>query len=404
MQQYNLSTQEFNKVMNGDTLNSLNVTECKYLFGENNLNYKIIRYNKDTLYVDHTYGIFRSVVINSNNEVVSFAPPKSISSEKFVELYPQKCDKIVAEEFVEGTMINVFWDNMLNDWNISTRNTVGAEVYFYKTDKSKTFKTMFYEALHETNLDLNNLNKEFCYSFVLQHPENRIVVPTNSPTLYLVQVYQIKKENDEWCVHVVSMNEIKEQTIWKETSVKFPQIYEGWNNYDDLENKYASRNTEYNVMGVVVKNVETNDRCKFRNPIYEEVRHLRGNQPKLQYHYLSLRKNGKIAEYLKYYPEFKNEFSKFRDQLHLFTNTLYANYISCYIKKEKPLGEFNGQYKTHMFNIHKIYLDSLRAEKKHVTNTIVINYVNGLHESQQMHALHYHLKKQFVDTVKTVQE
>jgi hypothetical protein len=58
------------------------------------------------------------------------------------------------------------------------------------------------------------------------------------------------------------------------------------------------------------------------------------------------------------------DFSNFRDQIHLFTNTLYSNYVSCYIKKEKPLIEFPEQYRTHMFNIHKQYLDDLKEKKR----------------------------------------
>lgn len=398
---YPLSTPEFDQVMKGNEIKELNVHASKILVAGNEYTYRVVRYNKDILYVEHSYGIYRSVVINQENEVVSFAPPKSLSVEKFVEMHPTKTSDIVAEEFVEGTMINLFWDRMLNDWNISTRNSVGAIAYFYKTATAKTFKTMFYEALHQTNLDLNKLNKAHCYSFVLQHPENRIVVPIKNPLLYLVQVYAIEKHEDNWFADIISMKNVRQDPVWNETGIRFPEVYEGWSNYSELEDKYASRNTEYNVMGVVVKNVETNERCKFRNPVYEDVRHLRGNQPKLQYQYLTLRKSGKISEYLKFYPECKKEFSKFRDQLHVFTNTLYNNYVSCYIKKEKPLGEYSGQFKTHMFNIHKLYLDTLKADKKHVTNTVVIHYVNGLHESQQMHALHYHLKKQFVDTAKS---
>jgi hypothetical protein len=393
---YNLSIPEFNQLLLGE-----NIENIKSLSLTKSGNYGVVRYNKDILYVEHSYGVFRSIVIDSSNNVISFAPPKSLSTERFIELNPLKTDFIVAEEFVEGTMINVFWDSSINNWNISTRNTVGAAVFFYKTDASKTFNSMFFEALNQTNLVLNNLNKLFCYSFVLQHPENRIVVPISTPTLFLVQVFQIGQVDSSWLVNVVNMNEIRNQDVWKETTVKFPQIYEGWENFSELIDKYSSNNTSYDVLGVVIKNIWTNDRCKMRNPVYEEVRHLRGNQPKLLYHYLSLRKTGKIAEYLKFYPEYKKDFSKFRDQLHVFTNTLYSNYVSCYIKKERPLKEFNGQYKTHMFKIHKFYMDELKEQKKFVSNTVVINYVNNLHESQQMHALHYHLKKQFVDMVKS---
>ena len=127
---------------------------------------------------------------------------------------------------------------------------------------------------------------------------------------------------------------------------------------------------------------------------------MRGNQPKLQYQYLCLRKEGKVGDFLKYYPENKKEFSNFRDQLHLFTNTLFMNYVSCYIKKEKPLIEFSEQYRTHMFNIHKLYLNDLKEKKMYVTNSVVIKYVNDIHPSLMMFCLNFQMRKRNVDFIK----
>jgi hypothetical protein len=185
---------------------------------------------------------------------------------------------------------------------------------------------------------------------------------------------------------------------WGPATIKFPQIYE-WSTYSQLIETYASMNTSYDVVGVIVYNNVTGERMKVRNPVYEQVRHLRGNQPKLQYQYLCLRKEGKVADFLKFYPENKKEFSTFRDQIHLFTNTLFSNYISCYIKKEKPLLEFSEQYRTHMFNIHKIYTDELREKKLFVNNTVVIKYVNNLHPSLLMYCLNFQMRKRNVDTI-----
>jgi hypothetical protein len=149
-------------------------------------------------------------------------------------------------------MINVFWDTQLNNWNIATRNTVGGDVSFFKSDNThKTFNSMFYETLTACKLDLNILNKLYCYSFVLQHPENRIVVPIQTPTLYLVQVYQITEK----MVDVISMDKIRSDDLWKSTTIKFPVIYEDWNSYHDLNDKYGTTNTPYNLMGVIIKNI-----------------------------------------------------------------------------------------------------------------------------------------------------
>ena len=114
---------------------------------------------------------------------------------------------------------------------------------------------------------------------------------------------------------------------------------------------------------------------------------------------LCLRKEGKVGNFLKYFPESKAEFSKFREQLHVFTNTLFSNYISCYIKKEKPLIEFHEQYRTHMFNIHNKYLTELRDSKLYVTKSVVISHVNNLHPSLLMYSLNHQLRQRHNDHI-----
>ena len=381
----------------------LNKIECRI----SNSNYKVIRYDKNFLSCDliSSYGLCRSVIVNSQNKVVSLAPPKSILSDEFIKKYPKNMDynnDIVAEEFVEGTMINVFWDESIGGWEITTRNTVGATTSFFKGTHTKTFRTMFLEAMAENNLILDNLEKEVSYSFVLQHPENRIVVPFKNSQLYLVGVYSIHNdiENNNISVSFYDSQEYKRYFKIINTTVKFPQVYE-FNTYSELIEKYASMNTSYNIVGFVLHNKFTGERTKIRNPVYEQVRQLRGNQPKLQYQYLSLRKEGKVGDFLKFYPENKKSFSSFRDQVHLFTNTLFSNYRSCYVKKERPLKEFTEQYRTHMFNIHQKYLNELKDKKQFITNTIVNNYVNQLHPSLLMYCLNFQMRKRKVDIIVT---
>ena len=395
----------FTDIINGDdksmqNILKLNKIECRT---SNNSTYRVIRYDKNLLNIDliPSYGLCRSVVVNSINNVVAFAPPKSILCDEFIKKYSETTDGIVAEEFIEGTMINVFWDDSIGvngAWEISTRNTVGATSSFYKGPRARTFREMFLEAAKDNQLVLDNLEKEYCYSFVVQHPENRIVVPFKKPQLYLVAVYAIHNEVDNIYIDVKDVQDFRDTFFALNTTVMFPKIYK-FDKYTDLIEKYASMNTSYDIVGVVLYNKCTGERSKIRNPAYEQVRNLRGNQPKLQYQYLSLRKEGKVGDFLKFYPENKREFSTFRDQVHLFTNTLFANYISCYIKKEKPLIEFSEQYRTHMYTLHQKYLNELREQKLFVNNSIVQKYVNELPPSLLMYCLNYQLRKRVVDTV-----
>lgn len=372
---------------------------------KSNKNYNIIQYDKSLLNNDliQSYGLLRSVIANSAKRVVCFSPPKSLKSDNFISINPVSTN-IVAEEFIEGTMINVFWDDADaiyggGNFEISTRKTVGADVAFFKNGNghSHTFKSMFLEAAKLHNLNIDTLNPAFCYSFVLQHPENRIVLPISVPQLYLVAVYRIAHFNGIVNVFPIDLNEVKMNGNWGTTTVRFPKTYTGWNTYSELIDQYASPNTPYYVMGVIIKNVANGTRCKIRNPIYEEVRQLRGNQPKLQYQYLTLRQQGTVSNFLSYYPEMKQQFSSFRDQLHIFTNTLFRNYISCYVKKERPLIEFPPQYRSYMFDIHMKYINDLKPNKLFVNNKYVIEYINGIPPARQMYSINFNLRKNAID-------
>jgi len=390
---------------NDDSSNilKLNKVECRT---SNNATYSVIRYDKNFLVCDliPTYGLCRAVIANSQNKVVSFAPPKSIPSDIFIQSYNETSNEVVAEEFVEGTMINVFWDpsvGLTGSWEIATRNTPGATSSFFKEtkgNKGKSFRDMFLEAASEHNFHLHMLNPMYCYSFVLQHPENRIVVPFKKPELYLISVYAVEHTDTNIFVHVYDSQIMKPSFELGNVTIKFPEIYK-FDTYAELIEKYASMNTSYNIVGIMLHNRATGERTKIRNPVYEQVRRLRGNQPKLQYQYLCLRKEGKVSEFLKFYPENKNHFSGFRDQVHLFTNTLFDNYKACYIKREKPLKEYPDQYKTHMFNIHQIYLTDLKEKKLFINSTIVQKYVNEMHSSLLMFCLNFQMRKRNVDTI-----
>ena len=129
-----------------DILHETNLLKVKSVVSHNSkIQYNIVSYNKDMLTADliSTYGKYRSVIINEAGAVVGFAPPKSIAAEIFIATHPVVNENMVAEEFVEGTMLNVFFNAGV--WEVATKQTIGANVRFY-TNNVDTFYSMF---LHE---------------------------------------------------------------------------------------------------------------------------------------------------------------------------------------------------------------------------------------------------------------
>ncbi len=306
---------------------------------KSNEEYQIIRYDKNYMARDmvESTGLFRSVIVK-NSKIICYSPPKSISMNTFTNNYIEKSEYVIAEELVEGTMINLFWDETLLEntgaWECATRSTVGAYNYFWqsteKDDESLTFRRMFLDTAIKCNFEFDKLDKKCCYSFVLQHPNNKIVLPIKEKQLYLVACYEINHDNDSESISIryKDPHKVIKSNEFSETTVKVPKIIDDWESCEELKSKYKIGNIGYDNLGVVIKNTLNGQRTKFRNPVYEEIHLLRGNNAKIQYQYLILRQDAKVGDYLKYFPESKSEFNVFKDQVHLFTRTLYENYIN----------------------------------------------------------------------------
>lgn len=356
-----LSSMNLKKHSKSDSYYILKYEDKKYL---NALNYS-------------TLGLFRSIVVK-DGKVVSFAPPKSVPLDMLKDEEPLR-----FEPYVEGTMVNLYFDGV--EWELATRSSIGAKTNFYKG--SKSFRYQFLDAMNSCGFQFDDLDKSLVYSFVVQHPENRIVVPVKEPTLYLCAVYKVLENND---VEEIPLT----QTTIEDTNKKLI-ILEPYNDIDTIEQAkdvYSNQETTpFSVMGVVVR--QGNLRSKLRNPNYEYVRQMRGNQPKSQYVYLNLRKNGMVREFLKYYPEYVKEFARYREQLHVFTYNLHSNYVACFVKKMLPIEKFGYEFRPHMYALHEKYIHELMSKKECVTHAVVMSYVNDLDVARQMFMLNYKLRQ-----------
>lgn len=348
---------------------------------------------------------FRSMIVK-DGVIQCVAPDKSISVESLASMLRMPMTtaedtstttedtstltdrKCTFHEYIDGTMVNVYYTG--TTWELATRSLIGGKGRFYK-ESSDTFRTMFLDCMNNTTLDFDDLNINYCYSFVIQHPKNRIVKKVDSPQLYLCAVYKLEGT-------IISVIDYKaDQHLFGK--VRYPQEYPeavDMSNQEDMfhivRTTYAGYYTNYDIQGVIIECGQY--RSKIRNPNYEYVRHLRGNQPKPQYHYLTLRKSGKVKEFLTYYPEYKEAFTQYRNEVHAFTNTLYTAYVQCFIQKLYPLQDFNYEYRPHMVALHNLYQGFVETGSgNYINKEVVIQYVNEMPSPRLMFALNYH--KQF---------
>jgi len=381
---YNLQSDSYNinKMMNDEEYKKSFDHELKFI-DKYDGNLILIKYNKEKLNEENynTLGRFRSLIYDkSEQKIISFLPPKS---EPINNDYFENDKDYLLEEFFEGTMISLFWYNIIDDWEISTRSNIGAKCSF--KPNGKTFRTLFLDVLNEMNIELDDFDKNFCYTFVIQHNENRIVNPIKNNRVILIDMFKCGDKDHK-------IYKWKRENFYKMISnvVKCPVILpEQWSlNYEFMIKNLT--NAPYHFMGYVYHNGK--ERIKFRNESYEYVRHLKGNNPKIQYRYYNLRGNNLVKEYLKYYPEHKKEFSDFRNELHKYTKNLFQCYVNCYIRKEKPLKEYDYKFKTHMYYLHEKYKSELKNQGFHINMNEVIKYINSLEPPRLMHVINSDLR------------
>ena len=366
-------------------------------------NHRIIHYNKkkiNSLYNAYIYKYCRSIVVNKNNKVICFSPPKSITFDRFKMLYPEKTSDIVASEIIEGTMINVFWDpdDIDGNWNVSTKRILGASKGFYN---KMTFLDMFLDALQYINLNLNDLDKSYCYSFVLQHPNNRIVTYFGEPYLYLISVFKITNIFYEYSpyylksvvINCVDTNIIKENHSVAASFLRFPLHYES-DSYEELTQRYSSTNTNHYIVGVMFYNKVSGIRSKHINQNYLYLKDLRGTHPSLLYNFIVLLKGSNIQKFLYYYPEFTNNFFVYNNILDRFINTLYYYYDNCFILKKIKLNRVPYYYKINLLNINKDLEIFPNLEENILLNMNTINsYVYNMDNTHLFHCLNDIKKK-----------
>ena len=241
----------------------------------------------------------------------------------------------------------------------------------------------------ETDFDIN-----FNYSFVIQHPDNKIVNQFEKPTIVLVEMFQIKE--DEVIGYYPTLNEedSSNEIVLNEALQKIVNITQYINsniilNYNSCKYNNLNQNDNHISMGMIFRDTN-NNRLRIK---FEYIRKMRGNQPKLEFHYLELRKNNQLQQYLSLFPEHMEIMQNYQNKIHNFTRQLYNNYVSCYIKKEKPLLQYDKEFRQHMFNIHEYYKTTLRPNKKNIQLNDVIGHINNLEPKVLMYSINFKYRK-----------
>lgn len=273
--------------------------------------YTLVKYPNDKKH-DPAYASYRSRIYKGNDLVCS-SPSKSIPFEQFRELY--RLEDCVVEEFMEGVMINMFYDD---GWKIATRSNVGAHCSF---DSDRSFASLF----QDCEVPYEDMNINCCYSFVMQHPEHTIVTRISKPTLY--------------CVSILGNN----------LSIVLPPPRFTFSSYEEVMEKAQ----EGQWKGLVIKC--NGVRTKIRNKRHMDLEALKLNMP-FKERYFAMRGKPEYQTYLQLFSD-KEKGMEIEKRFQNICQILYQSYRDCFIYKLQSAKDH--MFKSELYDLHGIYLQEL---------------------------------------------
>jgi hypothetical protein len=219
-------------------------------------------------------------------------------------------------------------------------------------------------------------------SFVLQHPEHRVVSRPRAPRLFMVHM---------GTVHADGSVEITE-----DISMRYPNIQiqaypmTGFKKQSDLDSFFKGLvdSKGWFFQGLTFKDGKGR-RWRVRNPNYLYLRSLRGSEATDVDRFLRLRSEGKVTEYLKHYSEDRQHFWDLEQKLRGVTKTVFDSYCEVHKAHEKKLADVPKAIQPCVFRLHSLYLSDLKPKSESVKMKDAVEVVNKMPIFEQRRLLSF---------------
>jgi hypothetical protein len=342
--------------------------------------FALIRYTKglSNMSLPHVRA-FRSVVWDTlENRPVSVTAFKSHDGESLPT--DKSIGDYTLEYFLDGVMIGMFWDKYNNKWRIHTRSTLDAQCRYFS--QTMSFNMMFAQAIGDNRSAIESaLNVNTSYTWILQHPDNRIVVPVKSARVYCVEAIRIENNGD------VSISAIPDRAY------PAPKITLAGNSWVNLQETLADWNTRFGhtIQGIVVKSGF--DRYKVRTPLYNAVRRRRGNSARRDYLWLTEWRSGTLPIYLSLYPEERTAANSTAARWKQATNEVYHWYVSVFKARDTPKQQIPPKYRPLVYGLHNLYMTTLKPAGKSLDWKTCLTFMNERDTAQMLFVINWDLRQ-----------
>ena len=298
--------------------------------------YVVIHYDKQSDMTMPHVASFRSVIWDVRaNRPVCAAPMKTCKVDDG--------SPFIVEDFIDGVMLNMFWDKVSNSWRLCSRTQLDAKNTFYSR---RPFATLFAEAVSAGGLDFDDLSRDHTYSWVLQHPEERIVVaaPYGIPRLYLVETATFKDGVQE-ILRNPNLHLTAKFCSLLPARHEMATVKEITDCVEALGHRFGAQ-----WKGLMVKNGSS--LSKFVSPQYAAAREMRGNVAKLPFIWLERWSAQSLNQYLRLYKEETHAATSVVEAFKTCTQEAFDLYNKVYKVRAFPLRDAPQKYRKLLWDMH----------------------------------------------------
>lgn len=334
--------------------------------------YALIRYVKGQSNMESAVArAFRSVVWDTlAHRPVSVTSWKSADGESLPESEAFS-DSYRVETFHDGTLIGLFWDSYSSAWRIHTRSVLDARCRYYS--ERTTFADMFWTKFSDVRLDRTQ-----CYSFVLQHPENRIVCAVAAPRAILTDRCAIAEDGT---------------VTWSAGDISPPPPGLAFTSWDSIRGRLAELNGRFrhNFQGFVVKTADGR-RWKIRTAEYNRVRALRGDSPRRDFLWLAAWRNETLRDYLTLFPEERTAANALVNRWKDVSKDTYTVYCEAFKARTLDRKNIPQKYRPLVYGLHGLYMETLKPAGKTVDWRSCLEYMNSREVPQMLFVLSWEFR------------
>lgn len=307
----------------------------------------------------------RSVIYDIASKCVIHASPQRRKNESAVVINSLKRDNWEVTEYIDGTMISVFWSPVTNEWIMSSRSKFHASGNFMSPFP---FRDLFKKAIPgDLSLDdfLLKFDKDYSYTFVLCHPDHKHVIVVDEPKIYLVHMGKntpVMGESGKILTKCEYMDIDTIREVAARVGVHTPTRLVFDNDTDFHE---CIRKTLYNKSpsGLMITQSQANtcnERIRILSVSYEEALCLRGMSPSVQTNMIRVWANDPsgdlLRDYEKYYPDEKEELHSVIRTLYETANELVLYYKNRHVRKSMEHRDLPHWSRKPIWDLHGIYL------------------------------------------------